>query len=134
MVEGRPDWVISRQRAWGVPIALFVDRKSGQPLVDEAVNARIVAAIKAEGVDAWYDERAQEYLGHGYDAADYERVTDILDVWFDSGCTHVFTLESGEWPEQQLARRPLPRRQRPASRLVPVEPARKLRHARPRAV
>ena len=64
MVEGRPDWVISRQRAWGVPIALFVDRKSGQPLVDEAVNGRIVAAIKAAGVDAWNDERAQEYLGH----------------------------------------------------------------------
>ncbi len=100
MVEGRPDWVISRQRAWGVPIALFVDRKSGQPLVDEAVNGRIVAAIKAAGVDAWSDERAQEYLGNEYAAADYERVTDILDVWFDSGCTHVFTLESGEWPEQ----------------------------------
>lgn len=99
MVEGRPDWVISRQRAWGVPIALFVDRKSGQPLVDEAVNGRIVAAIKAGGVDAWNGERAQEYLGHAHDAADYERVTDILDVWFDSGCTHVFTLESGEWPE-----------------------------------
>ncbi len=101
MVEGRPDWVVSRQRAWGVPIALFVDRKSGRPLVDEAVNGRIVAAIKTAGVDAWSDERAPEYLGHGYDAADYERVTDILDVWFDSGCTHVFTLESGEWPEQQ---------------------------------
>ncbi|MDQ3144093.1 MAG: class I tRNA ligase family protein, partial [Pseudomonadota bacterium] len=100
MVEGRPDWVISRQRAWGVPIALFVKKGSNQPLVDEAVNARIVAAIKAGGVDAWSDERAAEYLGHGYDAADYERVTDILDVWFDSGCTHVFTLESGEWPEQ----------------------------------
>ncbi len=100
MVEGRPDWVISRQRAWGVPIALFVDRKSGRPLVDEAVNGRIVAAIKAAGVDAWCDERAQEYLGATYASADYERVTDILDVWFDSGCTHVFTLESGEWPEQ----------------------------------
>jgi isoleucyl-tRNA synthetase len=93
--------VISRQRAWGVPIALFVDRKSGQPLVDEAVNARIVDAIKHAGVDAWCDERAQEYLGHGYVAADYERVTDILDVWFDSGCTHAFVHESGEWPEQR---------------------------------
>ncbi|MCY7398843.1 MAG: class I tRNA ligase family protein, partial [Sphingomonas bacterium] len=101
MVEGRPDWVISRQRAWGVPIALFVARGTNQPLVDEAVNGRIVAAIKAGGVDAWSDERAQEYLGHAYDAADYERVTDILDVWFDSGCTHVFTLESGAWPEQR---------------------------------
>ena len=100
MVEGRPDWVISRQRAWGVPIALFVERKSGQPLVDEAVNARIVAAIKAGGVDAWSNERAGEFLGSERDPADYERVTDILDVWFDSGCTHVFTLESGTWPDQ----------------------------------
>ncbi len=99
MVEGRPDWVISRQRAWGVPIALFVERKSGQPLVDAAVNARIVAAISAEGVDAWSDDRARDYLGDAYDPADYERVTDILDVWFDSGCTHAFVLESGEWPE-----------------------------------
>jgi len=84
-----------------VPIALFVDRKSGHPLIDPAVNARIVAAIKAEGVDAWEEDRAQAYLGSDYAAADYEMVTDILDVWFDSGCTHVFTLESGTWPEQR---------------------------------
>jgi isoleucyl-tRNA synthetase len=101
MVEGRPDWVISRQRAWGVPIALFVERATQKLLVDPEVNERIVAAIKAEGVDAWSDERAQEYLGTRYDAADYEMQRDILDVWFDSGCTHVFTLESGEWPEQR---------------------------------
>jgi isoleucyl-tRNA synthetase len=99
MVEGRPDWVLSRQRAWGVPITLFVDRKSGQYLYDEAVNARIIAGIKAEGVDAWCDERAQDYLGSDYNAADYERVVDILDVWFDSGCTHAFVLESGKWPD-----------------------------------
>jgi isoleucyl-tRNA synthetase len=99
MVEGRPDWVLSRQRAWGVPITLFVDRKSGAYLNDPAVNARIVEAIKADGVDAWEAARAQEYLGSDYRAEDYEQIFDILDVWFDSGCTHVFTLESGKWPE-----------------------------------
>ncbi|MBU0863331.1 MAG: isoleucine--tRNA ligase, partial [Alphaproteobacteria bacterium] len=98
MVKDRPDWVLSRQRAWGVPITLFVDRKTGVYLNDPIVNDRIVAAVKAGGVDAWSDARAQEYLGDQYDAADYERIVDILDVWFDSGCTHAFVLESGRWP------------------------------------
>ena len=99
MVEGRPDWVLSRQRAWGVPITLFVNRKTGQYLNDPAVNARIVAGVRAQGVDAWSESRAQEYLGAEYRAEDYERVADILDVWFDSGSTHAFVLESGKWPD-----------------------------------
>ena len=101
MVEGRPDWVLSRQRAWGVPITLFVQKGTNQYLDDPALNARIVAGIREGGVDAWSEARAQEYLGSDYKAEDYERVTDILDVWFDSGCTHAFVLESGRWPGMQ---------------------------------
>ena len=100
MVEGRPDWVISRQRAWGVPIALFVERKSGELLVDREVNQRIVDAIGEQGVDAWDAENAAAFLGNR-NPDEYEMVTDILDVWFDSGCTHVFTLESGHWPDER---------------------------------
>jgi isoleucyl-tRNA synthetase len=100
MVEQRPDWVLSRQRAWGVPIALFVERKSGELLVDREVNQRIVEAVTAQGVDAWDAENAAHFLGNR-NPDDYEMVTDILDVWFDSGCTHVFTLESGHWPEER---------------------------------
>ncbi|WP_321325135.1 isoleucine--tRNA ligase [uncultured Parasphingorhabdus sp.] len=101
MVEGRPDWVLSRQRAWGVPIALYVDRKSGEYLNDPAVNARIIAAFRTGGADAWFNADHQEFLGNAYALEDYEVITDILDVWFDSGCTHAFVLESGKWPEQQ---------------------------------
>ncbi|GAA0758669.1 isoleucyl-tRNA synthetase [Erythromicrobium ramosum] len=100
MVEGRPDWVLSRQRAWGVPITLFV-RPDGTYLQDPEVNARIVAAVREEGVDAWEEARKAEYLGAGYNPDDFEMVTDILDVWFDSGCTHAFVLESGRWPDLQ---------------------------------
>ncbi|WP_155647715.1 class I tRNA ligase family protein, partial [Erythrobacter donghaensis] len=100
MVEGRPDWVLSRQRAWGVPITLFV-RPDGSYLQDPAVNARIVAAVNAEGMDAWNSANKAAFLGPDYDPAEFEMVTDILDVWFDSGCTHAFVLESGRWPDLQ---------------------------------
>ncbi|MFL0355260.1 isoleucine--tRNA ligase [Erythrobacter sp. GH1-10] len=100
MVEGRPDWVLSRQRAWGVPITIFV-RPDGTYLQDPEVNARVVAAITEEGVDAWEESRKAEFLGPDHDPNDYEMVTDILDVWFDSGCTHAFVLESGRWPDLQ---------------------------------
>jgi len=101
MVESRPDWLISRQRAWGTPLAMFVDRQTGQPLHDEAVDERIVAAIAAEGADAWFNRPAADFLGSGYDPERYEKVEDILDVWFDSGSTHAFTLEGRDdsaWP------------------------------------
>ncbi|MCU6454822.1 isoleucine--tRNA ligase [Sphingomonas sp. A2-49] len=94
MVEGRPDWVISRQRAWGVPIALYVDRASGEYLNDPAVNARIVEAFRTSGADAWFTADHQALLGAEHDLADYEPQNDILDVWFDSGSTHVFTVEA----------------------------------------
>ena len=99
MVGDRPDWLISRQRAWGVPLALFVHRETGELLVDAEVNARIQSAIRADGIDAWEEARAGEFLGQGRDPDDYEMVSDILDVWFDSGSTHAFVLESDEWPE-----------------------------------
>jgi isoleucyl-tRNA synthetase len=100
MVESRPDWLISRQRAWGTPLAIFVDKQTGQPLADPDVNARIRSAIAVEGADAWFTRPVSDFLGN-HDVDRYEKVDDILDVWFDSGSTHAFTLEGREhtrWP------------------------------------
>jgi isoleucyl-tRNA synthetase len=94
MVEGRPDWVISRQRAWGVPIALYVHRKTGEYLKDAAVNSRIIRAFHEGGADAWFGADHQALLGNGYNFDEYEPVTDILDVWFDSGATHAYVVEA----------------------------------------
>ncbi|MCY0150270.1 isoleucine--tRNA ligase [Hoeflea sp. G2-23] len=101
MIEDRPDWVLSRQRAWGVPICVFAD-VDGNVLDDDGVNARILEAFEAEGADAWFAQGARErFLGDLASDPKWLQVTDILDVWFDSGCTHVFTLEDRpdlKWP------------------------------------
>jgi len=104
MVADRPDWVLSRQRVWGVPIAIFANDK-GEILQNEAVNQRIIAAFEQEGADAWFAEGARErFLGAELARQDWQMVRDILDVWFDSGCSHAYVLEARDKSEApQLA-------------------------------
>ncbi len=101
MIETRPDWCVSRQRAWGVPITVFVNKESGEILRDQDVLGRIIDAVETEGADAWFNSDPSRFLGSTYKTEEYEQITDILDVWFDSGSSHSFVLEKREdlaWP------------------------------------
>ncbi len=94
MVEGRPDWCISRQRSWGVPIAIFIHKKTGEILRDESILNKVIEEFKKEGADAWFKESPLRFLeGTEYNKDDYNYLEDVIDVWFESGSTHAFVLD-----------------------------------------
>ena len=101
MIETRPDWCVSRQRVWGVPLPIFVSKKNGNVLVDEEIIENIAKIYEKEGSDCWFSDEPQRFLGEKYKASEYEKLSDIVEVWFDSGSTHSFVLEKRDdlkWP------------------------------------
>ncbi len=92
---------MSRQRVWGVPLPIFISKKTGKPLVDEKVLEGIAKIFEEEGSDSWFERQPQDFLGKNYNANDYEQVKDIVEVWFDSGSTHSYVLDKRPelaWP------------------------------------
>jgi isoleucyl-tRNA synthetase len=101
MIETRPDWCVSRQRVWGVPLPIFVNKETKEILVDDEVNENIASIYEKEGSDCWFSDDPQRFLGEKYKSEEYEKLSDIVEVWFDSGSTHSFVLEKREdlkWP------------------------------------
>ena len=101
MIETRPDWCVSRQRVWGVPLPIFINKKDGKVLVDDEVFENIANIYEKEGSDCWFKDDAQKFLGKKYKAENFTKLSDIVEVWFDSGSTHSFVLETRKdlkWP------------------------------------